>query len=180
MPKRLERLSREEKLELMFDLVNSFTIVKKPLETALFLQDLLTANEIKNLAKRLRIAKLLLSGMTQREVAEEADVSLATVNKVGLWLERGGKGFKSVIQKLPRKWAFPDRLPPGPIEYHLPQAIFKLAQYAVASGQEKRIKEFMSKVKEKEILDRSIRKEVDEFYRLKSLDKAARTKLRLK
>lgn len=174
MPKRLEKLSREEKLELMFDLIASFSIVKKPLETSLFLQDLLSANEIKNLAKRLRIAKLLLSGMTQREIAQDADVSLATVNKVGLWLDKGGEGFKNVIQRLPRKWAMPEKLPRGPIEYHLPQALLALTQYAVAKSQDKHIEKFLGKVRDKEILDRSIRKEVSEYYRLKSLDRKRR------
>ena len=170
MPKKLEKLTREDKLELMFDLINSFTIVKKPVETALFLQDLLSANEIKNLAKRLRIAKLLLSGLTQREVADEADVSVTTVNKVGLWLNRSGEGFKNVIGKLPQKWAIPDKLPPGPIEYHLPQAIMKLTQYYVATKQEKAVHKFIKSLKDKEILDRGIRKETNEYYRLKSLE----------
>lgn len=171
MTKRLGKLSREEQLELMFDLINSFSIVKKPVETAFFLQDLLTANEIKNLAKRLRIAKLLLTGLTQRDIADEVDVSTTTVNKVGLWLDRGGDGFKNIIQKLPSKIAKPDRLPPGPIEYHLPQALIALAKYSVSSSQDKRLEKFMDEVKDKEGLDRGIRKETNEYYRQKALER---------
>ena len=48
--KREERFTKEERLELMFDLINSFRVVRNPIETADFLQDLLTAKEIKNLS----------------------------------------------------------------------------------------------------------------------------------
>jgi TrpR-related protein YerC/YecD len=171
MAKKFERLSREEKVELMFDLMNAFTIVKTPKESAYFLQDLLTANEIKKLAKRLRIAKLLLNNLTQRDVAVEVDVSTSTVNKVALWLDKGGDGFKTVIEKLPRKWEIHQKLPRGPIEYHLPQALFAITQLAVTRSQDGKVQEFMKHVKSKEKLDRAIRKETNEYYRQKRPDK---------
>ncbi|MBU0569567.1 trp operon repressor [Patescibacteria group bacterium] len=136
--KRLDKLTREEKIELMFDLINAFSIVESPTETAFFLQDLLTATEIKNLAKRLRIAKLLLENLTQREIAKKVSVSPATVNKVNLWLARGGEGFKKVIEKLPAKWDIPKDLPRGPIEFHLPQTLLTVVQHSVAKSQDKK------------------------------------------
>jgi len=51
-PRRLEKLTKAELVELVFDLINSFRLVSNPKETAHFLQDLLTAKEIKNLSKR--------------------------------------------------------------------------------------------------------------------------------
>ena len=63
--KRLEKLTRNEQADLTFDLINAFSLVKNPLSTSLLLQDLLTALEIKNLSKRLRIAKFLLAGKKQ-------------------------------------------------------------------------------------------------------------------
>src|SRR3990172_6434224 len=101
--RREEKFSKEKRLELMFDLINSFRIVKSPVETADFLQDLLTAKEIKNLAKRLRIAKLLLNNVTYEEIVRTVHVSYATIAKVSVWLSQGGEGFKKVIARLPVK-----------------------------------------------------------------------------
>lgn len=167
-PKRLDKLTREEKLDLMFDLIYSFKLVKEPLETALFLQDLLTANEIRNLAVRLRIAKLLLAGHTFGEIQEEIHVSSATITKVSVWLDQGGEGLRRVISKLPLRYEMPKKLPPGPIEYHLPQALLALAQYGLAKRREKQIKnvsEFLSSVERKKTLDKSLQEHFDEHYR---------------
>ena len=164
-PKKFERLSKEEKTGLMFDLVSAFRIVKKPVETALFMQDLLTANEIRNLAIRLRIAKLLLSGNTHREIQDELHTSLTTITKVRSWLEKGGKGLVYVIEKLPLKWEIPQRFPRGPIEYHLPQALLAVAEHSLAKSQDKKIEEFVREVKKKRNLDESLKKHSNEYYR---------------
>jgi len=75
MKQKAEKLGNEEKVSLMFDLVNSFKDLRNASEIADFLEDLLTANEIKILSIRLRIAKLLLSGKHQREVVRETHSS---------------------------------------------------------------------------------------------------------
>lgn len=163
--KRRERLKREELLELMFDLLNAFRLLKTPLETAFLIQDLLTAGEIKNLAKRLRIAKLLLANKTQREIAQEVKVSTATVTKVSLWLGRGGEGFKGVISKLPKKYELPKKLPDRPLTFNLPETLLTLASYSLAKDQEKTLERFLEGVEEKEILDRNLRQSFSEEFR---------------
>jgi len=172
--KKFEGLTKEEKLGLMFDLINSFRIVKGPLETALFLQDLLTANEIRNLSIRLRIAKLLLSGRTHREIQDELHSSLATITKVRSWLERGGDGFNNVIAKLPLKWEMPKKLPQGPIEFHLPQALLALAQYSIAKSQQKTAEEFIKEIENKKKLDRNLRKLFDTYYKEQAIETKSR------
>ena len=168
---KFERLSKEEKINLMFDLINSFRIVRSPLETAVFLQDLLTANEIRNLSIRLRIAKLLLFGKNQREIIDELHTSFATINKVKVWIDRGGEGFKNVIGELPLKWDIPKKLPRGPLEYHLPQALIALVKYGVASSQDKKVEKFLQAVNNKKILDRSLQKIFDEYYKEQKLER---------
>lgn len=155
----------------MFDLINSFRVVRSPLETAFFLQDLLTANEIRNLSIRLRIAKLLLAGKSQRDIVDDIHTSFATISKVSVWLETGGEGFKNVIKKLPLKWNVPKNLPKGPIEFHLPQTLLALSQYKVAKTQDKRMTKFIESVKNKQSLDRGLRKEFTEFYKELALEK---------
>ena len=156
-PQRVEKFSRDERLELMFDLINSFRVVKNPIETADLLQDLLTSKEIKNLSIRLRIAKLLLAGKTHEEIVKTLHSSYTTVAKVSAWLTRGGKGFKRVIFKLPIKYRLPENLPPIPIEFQLPKVLATVIQYSAAKNQNFRLERFLKGVKEKEAIDKNIR-----------------------
>lgn len=163
-PKRLEKLSQEEQLDLFFDLINAFRIVKSPTDTALLVQDLFTASEIKNLGKRLRIAKLLMKNESHRDIAKKIHCSVATVTKVSYWLNRGGDGFKKVIGELPERYEIPKDLPGGPIEFHLPQTLIALTQYSLAKGQTKRLEKFSSEVEDKKILDKYLNKMFKEEF----------------
>jgi TrpR-related protein YerC/YecD len=100
---RIERLTKGEVEGLLFDLLSAFQIINNPGETALFIQDLLTRSEAKTLAKRLRIAKLLLDGLTYREIEKDIHTSYVTVAKVAGWLKNQGDGFRGVIKKLPKR-----------------------------------------------------------------------------
>lgn len=96
------KLTRKEQEELIYDLV--FGIVKATTikDATLFLQDLLTKNEISILSKRLRIAKLLLLGMTYEDIAMQLHTSYATVAKIAIWLSERGDGFRKTIESLPK------------------------------------------------------------------------------
>lgn len=101
--KRLDKLTRQEHEELTLDLVNSIVGAKSVIDAALFLQDLLTKSEMQMLAKRLRIAKLLLAGMTYQEIERQIHVSHSTIAKIGIWLSEKGDGFRRIIEKLPKR-----------------------------------------------------------------------------
>ncbi len=148
----------------MLDLVNSFSLVRSPTDTAFFLQDLLTANEIRNLAVRLRIAKLLVSGKNQREIRDGLHTSFATIVKVSIWLEESGVGFRNVLKRLPLKYKIPKNLPPIPIEFQLPQVLLALGQYTLAKKQRGVIEKFAKSVEKKEYSDREIREALNEHY----------------
>ncbi|MBI3290331.1 helix-turn-helix domain-containing protein [Candidatus Microgenomates bacterium] len=162
--KRIEKLPKKLLLDLNFDLINAFRFVNKPYETALLLQDLLTANEIKNLGKRLRIAKLLLDNKTQRDISKELHCSLATVTKVSVWLAEGGEGFRKIIARLPKRYEFPEKFPRGPIEYHLPQTLYALTKYTLAQRQEDRLEKFLKGVEDKSGSDKALQEEFDQEF----------------
>ena len=169
---RFEKLSKNYLIDLNFDLINAFSSVKNSLETALLIQDLLTANEIRQLAIRLRIAKFLLStDNTYREIAKELQCSPATVTKVAIWLERGGEGLKKVIAKLPTRYELPKKLPQGPIEYHLPELLLALAKYSISTSQRKRTEKFMSSVHEKDTIDKELRERFGEEFAFQKTNK---------
>ena len=56
---------------------------------------------MKILAKRLRIAKLLISGMKYEQIGKEVHASYGTVAKISAWLAERGDGFRKIIDKLP-------------------------------------------------------------------------------
>lgn len=164
---KIDKLSNDEKLDLMLDLIYAFGIVKKPEETAVFLQDLLTSNEIRNLSVRLRIAKLLLGGLTYDEVIQDLRVSSTTITKVSIWLEQGGEGFKNVISKLPIKWEKPKKLPPGPLEFHLPELLIALAEYKLSERNMGTVRKFSSGIDSKKLIDKSLREASDDVYKMR-------------
>lgn len=160
----INKLNSQEHIEVLFDLINAFSRISSPNEAAYFLSDLLTANEIKNLSIRLRIAKLLLKGHTQRDISRKLKTSLGTVNKVNIWLGNGGEGFKKIISKLPSKINKPAAIPKGPLEIHLPQLIIAATAHVLASGQEKPVKFIMNSIENKKQSDKSLKEMNYQLY----------------
>ena len=68
-------------------------------ECELFLQDLCTYAEIENMAQRLYSAKLILEGKTYTQVAEETQISSATLSRVSRCVKQGSGGYRNVIEK---------------------------------------------------------------------------------
>ena len=100
--KKSKKITTKESAEQVLDLLTAFSLIKGEELVANFIADLLTESEVLTLAKRLRIAKLLLSGDTMDAVVEKTDAGKNTVAKVAHWLESRDKGFKDVIGKLPK------------------------------------------------------------------------------
>ena len=162
--KRLEKLSKEQRLDMTFDLINAVSLVKSPQETALFLQDLLTSREVRDLGQRLRIAKFLLAGKTHLEIVELLHCSSATVAKVNMWLFQRGEGFKRIIAKLPKQYSMP-KLQNRPLTYHLPETLISLAGMALAGKQKQGLEKFSNAMDDKNIMDKSFQEAVDDEFR---------------
>lgn len=64
-----------------------------------FLTDLLTDTEIEELPKRLQIIKQLYQGKTQREVAKNLGVAVATVTRGSRELRDKQGGFRKILKK---------------------------------------------------------------------------------
>ena len=164
--KRLEKLSKQQQLDITFDLINAISLVKSPQETAIFLQDLLTSREVRDLGQRLRIAKLLIAGKTQREIIEIQHCSGSTVAKVNMWLSQRGEGFRKIIAKLPKQYKMP-KLAPRPLTFHLPETLISLAGMALANNQKNRLAKFADSMDDKSVMDKSFQEAVDEDFRKK-------------
>ena len=80
-------------------LVDAFVGLKSRTIAESFLHNILTPSELEEISVRLQIAKLLLTGMPQREVAKKLGVSMGTVSRGSRELKYGADGFKKVLQR---------------------------------------------------------------------------------
>lgn len=63
-----------------------------------FIDDLLTEEEILDLAQRIKIAKLILDGKTYEEISEKVNTSTATVSKIGQIIKYGKGGLQKALE----------------------------------------------------------------------------------
>jgi len=167
-PRRIEKLSKNEQRDLFFDLLNALVYTGNSGEAALFLQDLLTKKEVQILSKRLRIAKLLIKGLTYQKVNRQLHVSYATIAKIAVWLSERGDGFRNIIKKLPKQeiekgksWADIsdwDKFKRRHALYFWPELLLEKVIESASQKQKDKISNVLKKLDEKNELHRRIEK----------------------
>ena len=65
-----------------------------------FFEDICTINEMKSLAQRLDVARMLQQGSKYTEITEETGASAATISRVNRALSYGSDGYKSMLERL--------------------------------------------------------------------------------
>ncbi len=164
--RRVEKLTKGEQESLVFDLVHSLVQTQTVGDVALFIQDLLTKSEMKMLGKRLRIAKLLLSGMTYEEIEKNLHTSHTTVAKIAAWLAERGDGFRKIIEKLPKykdeeKWFERSEWDSFKRRYSLyfwPELLLEEIVKNANQKQKERIRSVLERLEEKSELHKNIEK----------------------
>jgi TrpR-related protein YerC/YecD len=68
-----------------------------------FFEDICTISEIKALAQRLEVAKMLRDGKTYSEISEKAGASTATISRVNKCLNYGADGYKTILDRVEGK-----------------------------------------------------------------------------
>lgn len=68
-----------------------------------FFEDLCTTAEIKAMAQRLAVARLLRQGITYTAIATETGASTATISRVKRFLHYGADGYKLILDRLDGK-----------------------------------------------------------------------------
>ena len=68
-----------------------------------FFEDICTISEIKALAQRLEVAKMLKRGITYSEISEKTGASTATISRVNRCLIYGADGYKMILERLYKK-----------------------------------------------------------------------------
>jgi len=93
------RISRETQQELLTDFCEALLSIKNADEAVKFLTDLLTKSEVIMLAKRIKIAKLLIEGKDYKTIEGVLKVSHGTIAKVAAWLAEAGEGFRLIAER---------------------------------------------------------------------------------
>ncbi|MGI5851647.1 MAG: hypothetical protein GX340_09655 [Clostridiales bacterium] len=65
-----------------------------------FFEDICTINEIKSLAQRLEVAKMLRTKKTYQDIADETGASTATISRVNRSLTYGAGGYRIILDRL--------------------------------------------------------------------------------
>ncbi len=100
MKVKLQKLSKQQRIETLDSLYTAASVLKGRDAMKRFLRDLLTPSERIMLGRRIMIARRLISGATQRDIAAEMGVGTDTVWRVEKWLQDQMPGYEQAIKGL--------------------------------------------------------------------------------
>ena len=69
-------------------------------ETEHFFRDLCTLNELRDIAQRWAVVRMLESGMHYAEISRKTGASTATITRIASWLNHGEGGYRAMLDKL--------------------------------------------------------------------------------
>ena len=87
MAKHAEKLSKDEVRKIFFQLCLAISKLNSVEKSAEFLRDLLSIQEAEMIAKRLKIAELLLDDLSYEDIRKKLKVSPGTIARVQEWLK---------------------------------------------------------------------------------------------
>lgn len=88
---------KEELLDKLFEAILSLKSID---ECYRFFEDICTVAELKSLAQRLEVAKMLELNQTYGEITQVTGASTATISRVKRALNYGADGYKLVLDRL--------------------------------------------------------------------------------
>lgn len=81
-------------------LVEALKSIKSTEEGYKFLEDICTVNEIRAMAQRLQVARMLKEKHTYLDIASTTGASTATISRVNRSLNYGTDGYSRVLKKI--------------------------------------------------------------------------------
>ncbi|MDF2564793.1 MAG: Trp operon repressor family protein [Massilibacillus sp.] len=86
--------------ELTDQLFKAVLLLEDSEECYQFFEDICTISEMKALAQRLEVARMLSAGHTYDDIVERTGASTATISRVKRCLNYGADGYKSILERL--------------------------------------------------------------------------------
>lgn len=93
----LDSKLKSEEMDLFFNAILQLENID---ECYKFFEDVATINEIKSLAQRIHVAKLLKNKNTYTEIADATGASTATISRVNRALNYGSDGYNIILERL--------------------------------------------------------------------------------
>lgn len=69
-------------------------------EAERFFRDLCTLNELRDMAQRWAVVRLLDAGMHYAEISRTTGASTATITRIASWLHHGEGGYRAALERL--------------------------------------------------------------------------------
>lgn len=92
--------NKKMKDELIDNLFKAVLLLKDIDECYKFFEDICTVGEIKAMAQRLEVARMLKEGMTYNDIAEKTGASTATISRIKRFLHYGADGYNIILERL--------------------------------------------------------------------------------
>lgn len=90
----------DESIDLLFEAVLNLETLE---ECYRFFEDICTIHELKSLAQRLEVAKMLKDKKTYQEISTKTRASTATISRVNRALTYGADGYNIILNRLSKK-----------------------------------------------------------------------------
>lgn len=82
------------------ELFNAILQLDDVAATERFFRDLCTLTELRDMAQRWAVARLLDSGLHYAEISRRTGASTATITRIASWLNHGEGGYRAMLDKL--------------------------------------------------------------------------------
>lgn len=93
----MKRRLQDENIDYLYKAILSLNSVEECYD---FFEDLCTISEIKAMAQRLLVAKLLSENNLYVDIIEKTGVSTATISRINRCLHYGSDGYSTVLERL--------------------------------------------------------------------------------
>jgi len=80
-------------------LIDALLAVESREEAAAFLRDLCTLGELRDLAQRWAVVRLLDAGLHYSEISRRTGASTATITRIASWLNHGEGGYRLLLDR---------------------------------------------------------------------------------
>ncbi|MFH0852585.1 MAG: YerC/YecD family TrpR-related protein [bacterium] len=159
------KLSKEEIERLTIQFCEALASLRDSVEAAEFMRDLITVQELEMLAKRLKIAELLLDGFGYTEIMRHLKVGASKIARVGEWLKYSGEGYRLVLERTKKnkgvKKNYGEKTPFEQIKkrypsYYWPQIVLEEIIKAANYRNKNRLKAAIAKMDKKSALYKQI------------------------
>jgi len=85
------------------DLFEAILLLQNKEDCYRFFEDICTVAEIKAMAQRLEVAKMLDRDLTYTDIAEKTGASTATISRVKRCLFFGADGYRAILDRLKKR-----------------------------------------------------------------------------